>query len=211
MEARMKAPRRTQAERRARTQAALLDATIDCLVEFGFAGTTTGRIVERAGVSRGAQVHHYPTKAQLVAEAVRHLASRRLTEFFEDVATAVPPGRDRLGQLLDRVWAIHLSPLFAASMELIVAARTDPELRDRMVDVERDVTQSIAAALAGLFPDLAADRAFRESIETELAAARGMAILSYVSPEAELEPRWLGVRAQLLKMLEDSAENALDT
>jgi len=198
--------RRTQAERRARTQGALLDATIECLVEFGYAGTTTGRIVERAGVSRGAQVHHYPTKADLVADAVRHLASRRLAEFFEDVATAVPPGRKRLGELLDRVWALHLSPLFAASMELIVAARTDPELRERMVDVERDVTASISTALAGLFPNLAADRVFRESIETELAAARGMAILGWVSADGELEPRWRGVRARLLKMLEEAAE-----
>ncbi len=206
MEAKTTAPkRRTQAERRARTQAALLDATIECLVDYGYAGTTTGRIVERAGVSRGAQVHHYPTKAQLVAEAVRHLASRRLTEFFEDVATAVPPGRDRIAQLLDRVWAIHLSPLFAASMELIVAARTDPELRERMVDVERDVTASISTALAGLFPDLAADREFRESIETELAAARGMAVLSWVTPEAEVEARWVGVKARLLLILEDAA------
>jgi len=49
----------------------LLDATIDCLVEEGYSGTTTTRVVERAGLSRGAQVHHFPTKSQLVAEAVR--------------------------------------------------------------------------------------------------------------------------------------------
>src|SRR5436190_18849808 len=76
-------PRRTQAERRATTRTALLDATIDCLVEEGYAGTTTTRIVERAGVSRGAQVHHFPTKAELVAEAVRHLAGKRIEEFLQ--------------------------------------------------------------------------------------------------------------------------------
>ena len=41
-----KKKRRTQAERRAATRGALLDATIDCLVEFGYANTTTNRIVE---------------------------------------------------------------------------------------------------------------------------------------------------------------------
>ena len=60
--------RRTQQERRAATRAALLDATIECLVEYGYAGVTTTKIVEHAGVSRGAQVHHFPTKAQLVAD-----------------------------------------------------------------------------------------------------------------------------------------------
>lgn len=66
---------RTQEERSAATRAALLDATVACLVDYGYASLTTTRVVERAGVSRGAQVHHFPTKAQLVTEAVRHLAA----------------------------------------------------------------------------------------------------------------------------------------
>ncbi len=58
----------------------LLDATVDSLVELGWAGTTTTVIAERAGVSRGAQLHHYPTKATLVMAAVEHLADRRAAE-----------------------------------------------------------------------------------------------------------------------------------
>ena len=69
--------RRTQEERRTATRGALLDATIDCLIEYGYGGVTTTRVVERAGVSRGAQVHHFPTKAVLVSEALRHLAEKR--------------------------------------------------------------------------------------------------------------------------------------
>jgi AcrR family transcriptional regulator len=57
--------RRTQEERRAATRGALLDATIDCLVEYGYHGVTTSRVAERAGVSRGAQVHYFPTKTDL--------------------------------------------------------------------------------------------------------------------------------------------------
>lgn len=70
-------PRRTQEERSATTRALLLDATIDCLIEFGYANTTTARVAERAGVSRGAQVHHFTTKTALLAEAIRHLAVKR--------------------------------------------------------------------------------------------------------------------------------------
>src|SRR5262245_66517292 len=73
--------RRSQAERSAGTQARLLDATIDCLVELGWSGTSTTEVVRRAGVSRGAQVHHYPTKEDLVVAAVEHLCSRRMAEY----------------------------------------------------------------------------------------------------------------------------------
>src|SRR5436190_7809532 len=73
--------RRSNAERSAATQARLLDATIECLVERGWAGTSTTEIVRRAGVSRGAQVHHYPTKEDLVLAAVEHLVDRRTREF----------------------------------------------------------------------------------------------------------------------------------
>ena len=56
------AARRTQQQRSDETRAALLDATIICLHEVGYAGTSTTLVSERAGVSRGAQTHHFPTK-----------------------------------------------------------------------------------------------------------------------------------------------------
>ena len=62
--------RRTHAERSATTRTALLDATIECLAELGYSGTTTAEVVRRAGLSRGAQVHHFPTKALLIAAAL---------------------------------------------------------------------------------------------------------------------------------------------
>lgn len=193
--------RRTQAERRAATRAALLDATIECLVDYGYAGTTTVRIVERAGVSRGAQVHHYPTKADLVAEAVRHLAAKRADEFVDEVSALPSKGRKRIEMLLDRLWAIHTSPLFAASMELILASRTDPELRDRMVEVERDVTQRINANLVDLFPELAGERRFRDSVDATLAAMRGVGMLAFFDSKAEVDRRWRALRPRLIALV----------
>src|SRR5690349_22287634 len=83
--------RRSNAERSAATQTRLLDATIECLIERGWAGTSTTEIVRRAGVSRGAQVHHFPTKDDLVLAAVEHLLARRIREFeatFADMPAA---------------------------------------------------------------------------------------------------------------------------
>jgi AcrR family transcriptional regulator len=124
-----KRKRRTQAERRATTRAALLDATIDCLVEDGYANTTTTKVVERAGVSRGAQVHHFPTKAELVADAVRHLARRRAEEAQEEIGKVTISDPAQLSKILDLLWGLHNGPLYAASVELFVAARTDPEAK----------------------------------------------------------------------------------
>src|SRR3954451_20340396 len=104
MAAEPKPRRRTQQERRETTRAALLDATIDCLIEYGYGGVTTTRVVERAGVSRGAQVHHFPTKAVLVSEALRHLAQKRADETLRRVSR-LPEGPARLDAVLDMLWA----------------------------------------------------------------------------------------------------------
>jgi AcrR family transcriptional regulator len=93
--------RRTQEERRSRTQARLLEATMECLVDLGWSGTSTTEVARRAGVSRGAQQHHYPTKMVLVAAALEHLLeAQRLayeTAFavlrqIKDVAQLIVPG-----------------------------------------------------------------------------------------------------------------------
>ena len=120
--------RRTQQERRAATRAALLDATIECLVEYGYAGVTTTKIVEHAGVSRGAQVHHFPTKAQLVADAVLRLADRMARQIADDLAR-VPSGGRRLDAVLDLLWEAHSGPLGQAALDQftrVLAAEVEP-------------------------------------------------------------------------------------
>ena len=187
--------RRTQQERRATTRAALLDATIECVIEYGYAGTTTTKVVERAGLSRGAQVHHFPTKAQLVAEAVGHLAERMSVELAGEMASA-PSGARRLDALLDRLWQIHSGPLFQAAVELWVAARTDPELREHLVALERDINAAIRRDSASLFGDFAAGPAFRANVEVALATMRGLALTSG-SDGKTVDRRWQEARKRL--------------
>jgi AcrR family transcriptional regulator len=123
-----KAPRRTQEERSAATRTALLDAAVDCLYDRGYAGTTTTEIADRAGVSRGAQLHHFPTKLSLVTNAVEHVIMRRRSE-LKRVFDALPQDADRIAAAIDHLWVIVSGPTFFAWLELLVASRTDPELR----------------------------------------------------------------------------------
>src|SRR5262245_1160816 len=132
----MSATRRSQAERTATTKAALLDATVDSLVEDGYDATTTARVAERAGVSRGAHLHHFQTRQALLTAAVEQLARRRTEEQLAS-AEDLPPGPPAIGQALDMIWANYSSASFQAALELWVHARTDPELREQLVGLER--------------------------------------------------------------------------
>jgi AcrR family transcriptional regulator len=141
-------------ERSRATRKALLDAAIACLVERGYAATTTIETARRAGVSRGAQLHHFPTKAVLLATAVEHLFDRRRADFLQ-AFEAIDPQADRLDAALDLLWSMFEGPAFVAWTELWVAARTDPELAETVLAVERRFTAETRTLFAELFPDQA--------------------------------------------------------
>lgn len=143
--------RRSQEERTASTRAKLLDATIDCLFEVGFAHTTTTEVARRAGVSRGAQLHHFPTKTELVITAVDHLINRRRDEFVERFA-ALPAGLQHTDAAIDMLWDILSGPTFFAWLELMVAARTDDELRPVVAVLSARFAETVQRTFLEIFP-----------------------------------------------------------
>jgi AcrR family transcriptional regulator len=192
------APRRTQAERRAATRAALLEATIACLAEEGYAHTTTRRIAERAGVTPGAQQHHFATKSDLVAEALNHAAAQIAAEVLEAELSAEGSDLERAERLLDLLWELHKSALFHAAMELMVAARTDPELRARLEAPAAGVAGVVEHGAAALFPELGTLPDFIATLEAGLAMIRGLALQSFI-PGPDPEDSWPAARAHLLE------------
>lgn len=144
---------RTQAERRAHTRAALLDATITCLVELGYARTSVQEICARAGVSKGAAQHHFADKAELMAAAVEHLTTR-LAERNTPDATELPAGPERVAALVDLLWRSYSGTLAIAAMELWIAARTDPSLATAMRPVDKALGRSTLDRIAELVPDV---------------------------------------------------------
>lgn len=145
------AVRRTQAERRASTRARLLDATIDCLLDLGYARTTTVEIARRARLSRGAQLHHFPTKTELVTAAVEHLFQRRQEEFRRAFAD-LPAGVDRWTAAIDLLWSMVSGPTFYAWLELLVAARTDADLRAQVHALSQRFIANVEETFRELFP-----------------------------------------------------------
>ncbi|MDX2170477.1 MAG: helix-turn-helix domain-containing protein [Deltaproteobacteria bacterium] len=167
--------RRTQAERTATTRAKLLDAALECLVERGYAGTTTTEVADRAGVSRGAQLHHFPTRAALVAAAVEHLYARMTADYQAGFAS-LSPRADRLRAGVDLLWSMFTRRHFAAVGELFTAARTDAELRAHLAPIAAHHEANVFRLARGYFPDLARhDARFDTALALILDAMNGMA------------------------------------
>ncbi|MFD0741450.1 TetR/AcrR family transcriptional regulator [Phytohabitans flavus] len=171
-----------QQERSRATQARLLEATVECLVERGWSGTTTTVVAAMAGVSRGAQLHHYPTKASLVMAAVEHLAERRAEEIRTEAA-ALPPGPERLDGVVDMLASAFTGPLYVAALEVWIAARTDPDLRAALVPLEARVGREMHRLTVELLG--ADERALgvREAVQATLDLLRGLGVANLLSDD----------------------------
>jgi AcrR family transcriptional regulator len=198
--------RRSQAERSATTRQALLDATVACLVEDGYANTTTSRVAERAGLSRGAHLHHFQTRQALLAAAMEHLAERRGEQLLA-AAERLPAGRERLEQGLDLLWSSYASPLYQAALDLWTHARTDPELRERLALVERELDRQTLHVSRTLFGEVAERPGFDRLIEMAHATMRGLALLDTLHPGGGRNRRqWPDCRERLVRMFETIPE-----
>ncbi|RSN13830.1 TetR family transcriptional regulator [Streptomyces sp. WAC 05977] len=149
---------RTQAERREQTRAALLDATIDCLVDLGYARTSVQEICARAGVSKGAVQHHFSAKAELMAAAVEHLTEKLRGRLAASI-TALPGGASGVAAAIDLLWEGYSGTLSTAATELWVAARTDPELREAIRPVDKALGRSTLEHVTAVAGDLPKERA----------------------------------------------------
>jgi AcrR family transcriptional regulator len=176
----------------------LLDATIDCLVSYGYAGTTTARIAERAGVTRGAQIHHFKTKEDLVVAATEHLAHQRAERAIADVGE-LNGKPDIVAAILDFLWSIHQGPLFVATIELWIASRTDRALAAQLQRLDPVVNAGVFASIVRFLPDrLAQQRALRHAAYTAMDAIRGLLISGFVDgDEDRLQRRWARARVSL--------------
>ncbi len=171
--------RRTNAERTATTTAALMDAALGAVVDLGYAGASTTEICKRAGVSRGAMLHHYPTRAALMSAAVDHLIARRVEE-FQSSASALRQGDRPVGNAFAAIWEIYSGPTLEAWLELAVAGRTDAELRARLQRVD-DRFFSLATATAASMLGVADPEEVAPFARMVLAFFDGLALNSTVN------------------------------
>jgi AcrR family transcriptional regulator len=197
------APRKEQARSR-ETRRRLLDATIACLTETGYAGLTTQEVARRAGVSRGA--HHYRTKQELVRAAIERLDWRRAAEFRRRLA-GLRAAEDPIGAAVEVLWKVALGPLAYAELALLAGVRTDPDLRSVLapyVERRRQFSrEAFRPALGGVVdsPD------FEALVSTLFDALRGIATIRTLGGRRQLEKRQLALLKRFARdTLRDLAE-----
>jgi AcrR family transcriptional regulator len=168
--------RRTQAERSAETRRRILDAAVDCLVDRGYAKTTVEEVARRAGVSLGAERHHFPSKIDLLTHAVRHLFEG-LGADYREAFMNLPTGPGRAGAALELWWESFQDPRSYAALEVYFASRTDPALREAFAPVAGGHGQQLQLAMRGLFPEAAANNPlFDVTWDVIVDVLQGMAI-----------------------------------
>ncbi|MFI5783477.1 TetR/AcrR family transcriptional regulator [Nocardia sp. NPDC051570] len=200
----MSGAKRTQAERRADTIGALLDATVDVLVESGYAGLSTRVVAERAGVSQGAQQHYFPSKLALVKAAMTRLGDQLFVEFIEFGATHVPDSDERVvaESLLDRLWQVHCLPITPAVFELFNVARTDDEIAGYAVELTTIGMKSLRRGAAALLPTYAAADGFDSLLDMAVATIRGTALAARLPGGAPEWSDWPAIRGHLMNCLD---------
>ncbi|MBJ7357126.1 MAG: TetR/AcrR family transcriptional regulator [Nocardioides sp.] len=178
-------------------RARLLEATVELLVERGFSGTSTTLVSERAGVSRGAQLHHFPTKNDLVVAAVEHLTEVRGAELAA-AAKALPAGAKRTRAVLQMLGDHFASPVFTAALELWVAARTDETLLAAVAPLEQRVGRETHRLTVELLGADESEPGVRELVQATLDLVRGLGLASTITDDARRRRRILDQWARTL-------------
>jgi AcrR family transcriptional regulator len=190
---------RRQQDRSRVTRERLVEAAIECLAEVGYAATSTNAVCERAGLSRGAQLHHFPSKHELLVGAVEHLLLNQIAQIQADIDT-VRNAEDPVRAVIERIWASFCGSLYYAAAELWMAARTDPGLHAVVYSVERRLGHEIHSAFHDIFPaPVGGSPGFDQALDTAIYLMRGLAMTRILREDPGEEERILDLCTILLK------------
>ncbi|MEJ8658024.1 MULTISPECIES: TetR/AcrR family transcriptional regulator [Streptomyces] len=173
------------------TRQRLLQAAVACLAERGWAGSTVSVVAERAGVSRGAAQHHFPTREDLFTAAVEYVAEERSS------ALRALPVQNRAA-VLEALVDLYTGPLFRAALHLWVAASNEEQLRARVTELEARVgreTHRIAVELLGADES---EPGVRETVQGLLDMARGLGLANLLTDDAARRKRVVAQWGRLL-------------
>ncbi|MBF6334554.1 TetR/AcrR family transcriptional regulator [Nocardia abscessus] len=187
----MATPHEPKQDRSRATRQRLLEATIDCLAEMGWAAATVAVVAERAGVSRGAAQHHFPTREDLITAALEYMFDTRSGQAVQEAETLV-----ELGDGIARTEAVvaglvesYTSPLFKAALQVWTHAAADPVLRERIVPLEaRFGRASHRRAVEALRVD-DSDPVAHHLVQATLDMARGLGLADVLTDDSARRKR----------------------
>jgi AcrR family transcriptional regulator len=189
--------REPQQDRSRATRQRLLEAAIECIADLGWSGSTVAGVAERAGVSRGAAQHHFPTREDLVTSAVEYVSAQRLA-YLRSQAVDLPPGPERVRAVLALVERMYTSPLFRAAIHVWVAACADDRLRDRVMVLEAQVGRESHQTVLELLGVDESRPGVREAVQATLDLGRGLGLAHLLTDDTRRRRRVLDQWATML-------------
>lgn len=207
---RPKAPatRISRVEQRTATRLAILEATVTCLVDEGYAALTTRRVAELAGVAQSTLMHHFESRDSLLIEAVSNLAGRLAGHALTQIDLAAARKPELRESVLDQTWQEFTSPEALAAAQLWSAAWAEPELAATLRELEQRLTAIIAGTARTLFPGEADDPTFPALIDIAVSLIRGLLMAIPISGREAVDERWLAIKPVLLQSAADLLDRA---
>jgi len=168
-----------QARKSAATRNQIISAAIRCIVESSYSKTTMMKISEKAGLSRGATLHHFPSKMDIIRAAVDYIHEKRIQAFRRSIKE-IPEGADMAHLAVEAYSADLNHPIFVALFELSVAARTNSELREILDPAQLAFDREWYKTAWDLFPEWHSDRqAFDLALNLSQKLIEGMMISNF--------------------------------
>lgn len=178
---------RKNVERSAATRRQILDATVSCLNAWGYGAVTNNKVADEAGVSRGAMMHHFPTRQALILATVEY-AYAKLAEYRSAELEKMEPGLPRYRRIVDLAIVTQRLPEGMACNEVRIGSRSDPEIREAVTPIMSRISDDYGrlfgrlARQAGLTPN----RELQGFTATTAMAARALAINTFTYPRGQI-------------------------
>ncbi|GHG14568.1 MULTISPECIES: TetR/AcrR family transcriptional regulator [Amycolatopsis] len=184
-------PPGTRAAQREATRQRIVAVAVDLLVTRGLAATTTVEVQRTGGFSRGALLHHFPTREAMLGATIRALMERNELAVRE-AAAALPAELDRVTRAVRVLGASMVRPAFVAELELWAAARTDHQLRDVLRDEEKRARRDLYRVVDDVFgADLVTGDRYPMVASLTVQFLRGLAISDVLRGEGGATERLL--------------------
>ena len=174
--------RRTQAERSSETRRILLETTIRCLYTHGYAATTTLLVAHEAGLSRGAMLHQFPTRVDLMMFVVQSVFDDEVAVYDARLA-AIPDPKERMYAFPEIVWEVLSRPSGVAVLEILQGSRSDPDLTERLAPLQAEIERNALALLGRWFGD--AGNGSKALMRLVVWAVRGLSIARVLAPDPD--------------------------
>ncbi|MDX3238314.1 TetR/AcrR family transcriptional regulator [Streptomyces sp. ME03-5709C] len=178
------ATRTPQQDRSRATRQRLLEAAVACLAERGWAGSTVTAVAERAGLSRGAAQHHFPTREDLFTGAIEFVAEQWLVALREHVPVLPGEGPPRTHAVVGMVVDLYTGPIFRAALHLWVAAADEERLRPRVTALETRIGRDAHRLAVEMLDADEAVPGVRETVQATLDMARGLGLANLLGDDS---------------------------